>query len=219
MEVMVAAAVTVNDAVADFVVSATAVAVTVTAVSTDTAAAVNSPVLSIIPPVLGTAVHVIVTLDEPVTVASNWIVPPEPTVAGIGSGDVMEIETFGEVTVRTAPLKVQPVASLGAVHPEPVIVALPALSPVTVEPETVAALELEEKMPPVHPDGAEAALVPPTTMVVGLSVTVPVGQLGGGLMPPPPVPLTPQAEKNPATPHNTIKSKLFMGFHLPESQY
>jgi len=94
--VIVAAAVTLNDAVAVLLVSAAAVAVTVTAVSVERAAAVNKPVaLLIVPAAVGAAVHVTEMSEEPVTVASNWIVPPEPTVAGTGSGDVMEIETGG----------------------------------------------------------------------------------------------------------------------------
>jgi hypothetical protein len=209
MLVMIAATVTSNAAVADLVVSAAAVAVTFTVVFVDTTvAAANNPLLLIVPAAAGVDVHRAVVFELPVTVAPNWIVPPEPTALGRGLGLVIEIDT-GEVTVSEAPVKLHPVASLGAVHPEPETVALPALAPVTVLPEIVTIPEGdEEKLPPVHPEGAEAMLVPPTVMVVGLSVTAPVGQLGGGLMFPPVVP--PQAKKKPAAPHNTIKSKRFM---------
>jgi hypothetical protein len=214
MEVMVDAAVTVNVTVAVLVVSAVAVAVTVAVVFVDTAAAVNSPVeLLIVPAAAGVAAHVTATLLEPVTVAPNWIVSPEPTEVGTGLGSVMAT-AIGSVTVSVAPVKLHPVAPLGAVHPEPEIVALPAPAPVSVLPEIVTTPDggLAEKLPLAHPEGAEAVLVPPTTMVVGLSVTAPVGQLGGGgvVFPPPP----PQEEMNPAaaTSKDSIKNGfLFMG--------
>jgi hypothetical protein len=105
MDVIVAAAVTLNDAVAVLLVSAAAVATTVTAVSTDMAAAVKRPVLLlIVPAAVGAAVHVTEMSEEPVTVAPNWMVPPEPTVVGRGSGDVMEIETLGGGWVLLLPL-------------------------------------------------------------------------------------------------------------------
>jgi hypothetical protein len=98
--------------VADLVVSAAAVAVTVADVFVANAAAVNNPdVALIVPAAMGVAVHVTVTSLEPVTVASNWIVPPEPTVVGGGFGSLMEIETTGgAVTVSVVPVKLHPVA-------------------------------------------------------------------------------------------------------------
>ena len=62
----------------------------------------------------------------------------------------------------------------------PLTVALPAVTPVTVLPETVATEVFPDaKVPPVKPEGAEATLVPPTVMVVGVRLTtaVLVGQL------------------------------------------
>jgi len=142
---------------ADLVVSAAAVAVTVTIVSADTAvAAVNSPPLLIAPAAAGVAFQLTATFEVPVTVAPNCSVPPEPTAVGIGLGEVMEIET-GKVTVSEAPVKLHPVAPLEATHSEPPIVALPAPTPVTVLPLTAATFALsEEKVPPVKPEGADA---------------------------------------------------------------
>ena len=55
----------------------------------------------------------------------------------------------------------------------PLTVALPAATPVTVLPETVATEVFPDaKVPPVKPEGAEATLVPPTVMVVGARLTV-----------------------------------------------
>ncbi len=206
-------------------VSASAVAVMVAVAFVAVTAAVKSPLPLIVPAAAGVAVQLTATFEVPVTVAPNWIVPPEPTAVGRGSGLVMEIDT-GKVTVSEAPVKLHPVASLGAVHPEPEMVALPALAPVTVLPEIVTIPEGDaEKTPPVHPEGAEAALVPPPTMAVGLSVTTaPVGQVGGGgvmLLPP----LRPQEEMNPATAQTSNKDSIENGFlfikafHFPESQY
>ena len=57
------------------------------------------------------------------------------------------------------------------------MVAVPALFPVTVEPETEAIEELLDwKLPPVKPLGAEAVEVWPTMIVEGERLTVPLGQ-------------------------------------------
>jgi len=108
----------------------------------------------------------------------NEAVPP--TVVDVDGGEMTSVGC--PVTVRAAPLKLQPVAPLGAFHPDPLIVALPAATPVTVVPETLAIEELlERKLPPVQLVGAEAMLVPPTVMVAGVRVTalLEVGQEGG----------------------------------------
>jgi len=199
LDTIVDVPVTLMFAEAVLLVSASAVAATVAVKLVAVTAAVNSPALNV-PAEVGATDHVAAVLVDPVTVASNWIIPPAPTVIG-SRGDVMEIETDW-VTVSVAPVKLHPVASLEAVHPEPLIVALPAPTPVSVSPEIVTTPEgLTEKLPPVHPEGAEAVLVPPTTMAVGLTVTAPVGQLGGGGVGFPP-PLPPQEEMNPAGAQN-----------------
>ena len=62
----------------------------------------------------------------------------------------------------------------------PLIVAVPALLPVTVDPdpETEAIVaSLDWKLPPLKPDGAEAVLVWPTLIEAGDKFTVPLGQL------------------------------------------
>ena len=193
-------------------VSASAVAIMVAVTFVAVTAAVKSPAV-IVPAVGGVTDHVTLTLSDPVTVASNWIVPPEPTAVGSGSGDVIEIAT-GKVIVSKAPVKLHPVAPLEAVQPDPLIVALPALAPVTVLPEIVATPEGDEvKLPPVHPAGADAMLVPPTTIVVGETTTAPEGQLGAGgvmtVLPPPP-----QAEKNSAAAQNSRDSNTNAGFFI-----
>ena len=59
----------------------------------------------------------------------------------------------------------------------PLIVAEPALLPVTVEPETEAiAVSLDWKLPPANPDGAEAVVVWPTLIEPADKLTVPLGQ-------------------------------------------
>ncbi len=74
-------AVTVTVAEADFVVSATEVATTVTIVEAVTVGALKSPVLEIVPAEADQVTEVFVL---PVTVAVNCWVPPEGTVAEVG---------------------------------------------------------------------------------------------------------------------------------------
>jgi hypothetical protein len=137
------------------------------------------------------------------------IIPPSASLRNTDGANEVIVGTAG-FTVMAAPLKAQPVASLGAVQPEPEIMALPWPAPVTVSPLMVTIPDgVAEKIPPVHPEGAVAALVPPTIMVVGLTVTAPVGQLGGGgvmtVLPPPP-----QEEMNPAAAHNNESNVSFL---------
>jgi hypothetical protein len=119
----------------------------------------------------------------------------------------------GVVMVSVAPLKAQFVAPLEQLHPDPVIVTVPAATPVTVEPETVAtAVLLVVNVPPVHPDGAEAVLVPPTVTVAEFNDTAPVGQSGGGGVMIPPV--EPPQERSPAA-----QRRLKVGRIVPASGY
>jgi hypothetical protein len=74
-----AAGFTVTVAEADFVVSVLLVAVTVAVVAVLTLAAVYLPVPSTVPPPLPT--DQFTPAESPVTVAVNWTVPPEVTVA------------------------------------------------------------------------------------------------------------------------------------------
>ena len=60
----------------------------------------------------------------------------------------------------------------------PLIVAAPALLPVTVDPETEAIVaSLDWKLPPLKPVGAEAVVVWPTFIELDNKLTVPLGQL------------------------------------------
>jgi len=74
-------------ALADFVVSAWLVALTVTVVVVVAVGAVKRPVLEIVPALVD---HVTAVLVEPVTVALNCWVPPDATVVEVGE---MEMET------------------------------------------------------------------------------------------------------------------------------
>jgi len=74
-------------ALADFVVSAWLVALTVTVVVVVTVGAVKRPALEIMPPLVD---HVTAVFVEPATVALNCWVPPDGTVANVGE---MEMET------------------------------------------------------------------------------------------------------------------------------
>ena len=81
-------AVTVTDAIADFVVSATLVAVMLTGVSALTDGAVNNPELEIDPWLV---VQVTAVLPVPVTVAENCCVAPDATVALLGETDTATV--------------------------------------------------------------------------------------------------------------------------------
>ena len=74
-------------ALADFVVSAWLVALTVTVVVVVTVGAVKRPALEIVPALVD---HVTAVFVEPVTVALNCWVPPDATVVEVGE---MEMET------------------------------------------------------------------------------------------------------------------------------
>lgn len=89
--------------------------------------------------------------------------------------------TITALTVIVAPFKTQFVAPVEVyVQPEPLMVAVPALFPVIVEPETEAIAELLDwKLPPVKPLGAEAVEVWPTLIEEDERDTVPEGQEPG----------------------------------------
>lgn len=89
-------AVTATKTLADFVGSATLVAFTVTAVSTVTTGAVNSPEFEITPAVADQTTDVFV---EPVTIAVNCLVPPEEIVADAGETDTIIVGIEAESVV------------------------------------------------------------------------------------------------------------------------
>jgi len=93
-----------------------------------------------------------------------------PQVLGVTDRPV-GVAGIARVTVKVVPPKVQSLAPLGAVQLEPEITAVPAPTPVTVPPETVATeVLLEEKFEPL-PAGIEAVDICPTLMDVGLRAT------------------------------------------------
>jgi hypothetical protein len=72
------------------------------------------------------------------------------------------VEGAAKLTVNAAAFKAQLVAPFVYDHPEPEILAEPTPVPVILEPETVAIeVSLEENVPPLKPEGAEAVEDPP----------------------------------------------------------
>ena len=106
-------------------------------------------------PVEPEIVMTVVLLDENVppviaTVEEIAVVPCAVSDAGV-SVTVLA----GHVTTLTvAPVSEHPVAPFGAVQLVPVTVAVPAATPVPVDPETVSTPALlDENVPPVQPAG------------------------------------------------------------------
>jgi hypothetical protein len=124
-----------------------------------------------------------VLLDENVppviaTVEDIAVVPCAVSDAGV-SVTVLA----GHVTTLTiAPNSGHPVAKFGAVQFDPVTVALPAATPVPVDPVTERTpLLLEEKVPLLQPAGWVSAVVDPTFTVDGVAVTLPTGHVTTGI--------------------------------------
>ncbi len=118
-----------------------------------------------------------VLLDEnvPPVQLAGWVsavVNPEFIVEGVA----VTLPAGHVTTVTATPLKGHPVVPFGSVQFDPLTVALPAATPVPVDPETESTpLLLEENVPdPLHPEGIESAVVFPTVAVVGLATTVPL---------------------------------------------
>jgi len=85
------------------------------------------------------------------------------------------------VTVMAWEVSAQLTAPFGAAQPLPVILAVPAFTPVMVDPDTDATPELLLLYePPDQPAGAEAEVVAPLTIVAKAKLTWPAGQLTGG---------------------------------------
>ena len=108
--------------------------------------------------------------------AENVVVAP----AFIAEGEAVTDPAWQvEVTVTGVPDREQLVDPFAKVHDDPETVAVPSCTPVPVDPDTVRTDGLfDENVPPVQPEGAERAVVPPGIVTVeGVTITDPVGHI------------------------------------------